>query len=73
MDYYWFGSLRHYIRREGEGDIFAKEDIFSFGSILVDGRKYHHNLFLLSEQAMTRFNWLLEQGKRIAALIHITC
>jgi hypothetical protein len=49
MDYYWFGSLRHYIRRKGEGDILAKVDSFSFGSILVDGRKYRHNLFLPSE------------------------
>jgi hypothetical protein len=64
---------RHYIRKEGGGDTLAKVDNFSFGSIIVDVRKYHYNLFLRSEQAMTRFIGQLEQGKRVAALIHITC
>jgi hypothetical protein len=44
------GSLcRHYIRKEEGGDTLAKVDSFSFGSILVDSRKYRHNLFLPSE------------------------
>jgi hypothetical protein len=28
---------------------------------------------LPSDQAVTKFNGLLEQGKKVAALIHITC
>jgi hypothetical protein len=140
MDYYCAGSSRHYIRKEEGGDTVTKVDSFSFGSIVVGGRKYRRDLFLLpdgtvkrrkggiwvfgghsvkkeeieelsrtgaevmvigigtdsqaklsseaksfaeqaklelhilpSDQAVTKFNGFLEQGKKVAALIHITC
>jgi hypothetical protein len=47
--YYWLCSSGHYIRRARGGDNLAKVDSISFGSIVIDGKKYRRDVFLFPD------------------------
>lgn len=79
-----FGS-HSIIKVEIEALVYAKPDVIIVGTgisgaarVASEATTYarENNIELIvlpSNEAIDRLNWLVDEGKRVAALIHITC